>query len=691
MSYLITQAEVANATSLMGAKARTLAQVALECGHVPAFVGVSTAVVEKIWQMEEEERTLCILEIVSELKELFPETELFAIRSAALNEDQGSSSQAGQFHTELAVTWEGISDALWKVVQIGVMRLKGRPELFSCFIQVYQEADLAGVTFTRGPEGDPRLFIEYHFGRGEALVSGSIQPLTLNRFWGDDRPFLLSTVRETEELLFAWKHLEEYFGHPQDIEWCVVRGEWFLLQARPITTLSSEVYQGLLEADAVLPAKQPFFYEQTEIAELAPHPSQLTLSLLERLYREDGPIVRAYTSIGVIYDPRDFFSLVAGQLYVDREEELKTLLSSFTLLDPKSPGIPQKQSLLAPLQRMKLQRALSSSRVPAPIQLGRLTEALTRSPEARTVTEWQNAFLKIYEDIFLTNLATQQELSRLETVLARTTLSSVSVLSSQIASAYRLDLSLPRTHLHQAWQGNGLDIADSSLFIARRDQEVKRSENETDVWWKQLSSLSRTAFEPVIRAAVQADQLREVGRWVTVCWMNHLRELIKEQCSLAGLSEEEAYQVRLEEWEEAMMPTREEIRARLEAYRRSAEYRLPSRLTNLPMQETQTQRGLSAGTAKGMLVLVDELSHRTEQESVILLTEQLRPELAPLLSRVKGVITARGGMLSHLAILAREQGIPVVSGVDFSELVSRSGQEVQIDGAKGTIEFNSMN
>jgi pyruvate,water dikinase len=31
--------------------------------------------------------------------------------------------------------------------------------------------------------------------------------------------------------------LEEFFGKPQDVEWCIRESELFLLQSRPITTL----------------------------------------------------------------------------------------------------------------------------------------------------------------------------------------------------------------------------------------------------------------------------------------------------------------------------------------------------------------------------------------------------------------------------------------------------------------------
>ncbi len=33
------------------------------------------------------------------------------------------------------------------------------------------------------------------------------------------------------------RKIEEHFGHPQDIEWCLADGTFYIVQSRPITTL----------------------------------------------------------------------------------------------------------------------------------------------------------------------------------------------------------------------------------------------------------------------------------------------------------------------------------------------------------------------------------------------------------------------------------------------------------------------
>lgn len=679
MSSIFLQEEI-QGSSAVGAKARVLAELAEQIGHVPAFVVIPTTMVDRLWQAEEEERVVLLAELRAEVRAQLGEVDRLAIRSAGLQEDQTHSSQAGQFYTAINVAWENFDEALWKVIQFGVLRTKGVPGQFSCFVQVYIEPELAGVTFTRGPEGDPRLWIEYHAGRGDTLVSGQVQPVSCKRFWGEEVPFLLPVTADLDALLLAWKDIEARYEHPQDIEWCIANGEWYLLQARPITTITPEVYQGLLEVDMVLPVQAPFWYEQTAITELAPHPCGATLSLLEALYEKTGPIAAVYAALKVEYYPRDFLCLVAGHLYVDCEEELKTLFPEYTVLATETSGVATRRSVLGMIKASFRQRRLSLCQIPAPIQLQQLEEGLAVVVPILSIEACLVAFLQRYQTIFQTNLAAQQSTMQLQRILVKTSIVATSLSQSVFAQEYRLNLKGVVNRCGTSWRGNGLDLADESPFV-RSSVALSRTKNEADHWWERLSPLARTAYEPVIRAAVQGDQLREVGRWVTVRWVNGLREAILAAGRSAGLSQAEALQVNLEEWR-SELPSAEILTERVADYVRTAQYVLPSRFTNLPEPATTTQ-GLSSGITEGVLCRSEELGTVADP---ILWTEQLSPDLAPLLPQLKGIICARGGVLSHLAILAREQNIPVVSGYTLSETTLMLGDRLRMDGGEGRVE-----
>jgi len=112
-------------------------------------------------------------------------------------------------------------------------------------------------------------------------------------------------------------------------------------------------------------------------------------------------------------------------------------------------------------------------------------------------------------------------------------------------------------------------------------------------------------------------------------------------------------------------------------------------------------RGLPAspGAASGIAVFdADTAEKRAEQgESVILIRTETSPEDIHGMHAAKGILTARGGMTSHAAVVARGMGRPCVSGVgtlaiDGKAKIARiagreirEGDVVTIDGATGEV------
>jgi len=58
-----------------------------------------------------------------------------------------------------------------------------------------------------------------------------------------------------------------------------------------------------------------------------------------------------------------------------------------------------------------------------------------------------------------------------------------------------------------------------------------------------------------------------------------------------------------------------------------------------------------------------------------------------LFSRAAAVITDVGASLSHATIVARELGIPAVVGCGNATTLLKTGDRVQVDGAKGLVEI----
>ena len=115
---------------------------------------------------------------------------------------------------------------------------------------------------------------------------------------------------------------------------------------------------------------------------------------------------------------------------------------------------------------------------------------------------------------------------------------------------------------------------------------------------------------------------------------------------------------------------------------------MPSKLSCVSFVKKSESIGVSQGCAEGKLIGQDDLNAGSLLgNDYILYTEVLSPDLVKYFGNIRGIISSNGGMLSHLAILARESQIPVVAchELPFAQV---KGFRVQIDGALGLVNIN---
>ncbi len=70
----------------------------------------------------------------------------------------------------------------------------------------------------------------------------------------------------------------------------------------------------------------------------------------------------------------------------------------------------------------------------------------------------------------------------------------------------------------------------------------------------------------------------------------------------------------------------------------------------------------------------------------ILVTVRTDPGWAPLFPTTSGIVVERGSTLSHSAVVARELGIPAIVGVPGLTTIVQDGENMRMDGEKGTME-----
>lgn len=94
----------------------------------------------------------------------------------------------------------------------------------------------------------------------------------------------------------------------------------------------------------------------------------------------------------------------------------------------------------------------------------------------------------------------------------------------------------------------------------------------------------------------------------------------------------------------------------------------------------------SAGIAEAEALVIKDVKDAKDVKGKILVAKMTDPGWVFLLASASGIISEKGSLLSHTAIISRELGIPAVVGVNEATDLIRSGDIIRIDGTTGKIE-----
>ncbi len=220
-----------------------------------------------------------VVKEVTHYLSLFGEEHAYAVRSSATAEDLPHASFAGQQDTYLNIIGkEAILQHIKKcwaslfTDRAVVYRMQNnydhRQVYLSVIVQKMVFPQASGILFTADPITSNRnlLSIDASFGLGEALVSGLVSAdcykvrgdkivekmiatkklAIYGRKEGGTETKQLNpsqqksqtlTEQQILQLTQIGRQIEAHFGCPQDIEWCLADGTFYIVQSRPITTL----------------------------------------------------------------------------------------------------------------------------------------------------------------------------------------------------------------------------------------------------------------------------------------------------------------------------------------------------------------------------------------------------------------------------------------------------------------------
>lgn len=642
---------------------------------VPQFVAIPSSAIKELY-VNEAERNETARQAADVLG-----SEKYAVRSSALIEDSENQSYAGQFLTKINLSGDMLAQGISEVIAQAKEFLRGDLDKFSLIIQEYIAPDIAGVTFTRSPNGSREMMIEYGYCTGEKIVSGATKPATFSFYWNEP-DIARSESRITDQMVEIFKQLEQKHGQPQDIEWCLKGGRFYLLQTRPITTISKTQYQQIIFLDETLPKQEKYLYEKTEISEIAPRPTASTLDLLKRAYSKNGPIDKVCQRYGVAYRNTDFLKIIGNELYVDREKEIKGLLPSYSYLAGTS-FLPKYSMFAKTIPTVKNILALNKIRTRDYDPLFRDLKAKIESLQPETDVEaGLEMFLSDYKTVFETNLRSGLSLKKLSVVLKNEP-----IRVPEILREYSLFGDIAKFQVDQPTgiKGNTIELSDDTVFVAN-DIIIKEPSAKMLRWWQAASSLKKKRLQRIIYEAIIYNRLREYGRWLAVKNVNVLRAALLCAAGEKGFTDpRNIFFAQLADVISNRVTESSCVENKTD-YEKYGRYNLPARLAHTKIVEPAPIIGVSSGLARGVIQNREFIDRaKTKEKNYILYTEILHPELTKYFDRISGIVSNNGGLLSHLAIIAREKNIPVIVGCELARSGAKLGDHVQIDGDSGKI------
>lgn len=672
---------------LSGAKAAALAEAARHgLPTVPGFV-VSTAAVNA-----RSAGAPLPGEVLAAWAELSQDGQLpLVVRSSSTVEDLGDSSMAGRFESVVGVRGRSeFTRAVDVVIGSRAGAADGSDSLsgdepLAVLVQPLLEARCGGVLFGIDPVSgrEDRLVVAVTAGGPDRLVSGEVDGsrYELDRSGrrvahtpGDGGAPL--SRRRLRELARLATRVQEVFDGPQDVEWAVDGvGRLRLLQSRPVTAEPRGRPAGPVFGPGPVIETFPEPLQPLEV-DLWVEPLR---SALRRALRLAG------TATDDALDASPLVVVLDGWVAVDLD-----------LLDPRhrKPRLAERLDPRPPLRRLY-----------ASWRVGRLRAALPAL--ARDVIDAADETLS--GTPALSGLSERQ----LVAVLRRLRPALVSVHAHELLTGLLVDPAKPGTtgaaaalrvlaRGRQAGMADADVVAASPVVLALAPPQVRAApllpedvgRGDGSPWeGAPVGNPGGDAEEgppPAGGADVQEDPglLREALR-LRARWLQELGAraawLLGERLAASGrLPRADAVrEVHLDELTAAvhdpgtgLRPAPHEPGDPL-----PARFRVSNTGRPVAVAGAGGASGAGGGAGRGPVHQGDD-----PPEGAVLVVRTLDPVLAPVLPRLAGLVAETGSVLAHLAILAREAGVPTVVGYAGAEEKFSPGTVVRVDGDAGTVE-----
>ncbi|WP_405566210.1 PEP-utilizing enzyme [Streptomyces phaeochromogenes] len=627
-------------------------------------------------------------------------TRPLVVRSSSPQEDTQESSLAGQFASVLDVQgWHEFRAAVRTVLD-SAHRPDGTVAPMAVLVQPMLAARVGGVMFGADPvEGrTDRMLVSAVRGGPDSLVSGE-QPGT--NYWLSRWGRLLRTEPDDPEGLLGADGLRRLarlarqasgvFGGPQDIEFGFdASGQLWLFQSRPITAMAAR------------PARGARLLGPGPVAETLP--DQLE-PLEEDLWV--APMARglaAALDIGGTAPRRQLRSVPVVTAVGGRAAADLRLLGAapprsrwLALLNPA----PGARRLAAAWRVGRLTAALPGLAVDLVADVDRRlaetpsADRLTRPDLVATLRWTRTVLVSLHAQEALAGaLLPEPRATAAGTALAALTESrALGVPDDRMVAAQPVVLALVAPGLGRELRLPADPGHTEGAVAARQGATPTAADTDTPATLDTLPAAS----PPPLPSLPPREALRLRIRWVQELQVRLVRDAARRLVVRGGLGE--ASKVGLLRW-------REFVEA-LEHGRLPGDFkeRLP-RAVSAPLPdafrlaeggtvvaERPVGKGKSKGGSEGAGQGVSGGRAAgtawdgtgTRPADPVLVVRTLDPALAPLLPGLAGLVAQTGSPLSHLALLAREFGLPTVVGATDAVRRFPPGSRLTVDGTTGDV------
>jgi phosphohistidine swiveling domain-containing protein len=651
--------------ALTGAKAAALAMAAAaSLPVVPGFV-VTTAATDRISGSADLPD-----EVVAAWRELSRDgTVPLVVRSSSTVEDLGDSSMAGRFESVVGVRGEQeFAAAVQAVIASRESACGGSDALsgdepIAVLVQPLLDARCGGVLFGIDPVSgrEDRLVVAAVEDGPDRLVSGAV----------DGSRYALETdgscvesehadggVRlrrgELVQLAGLAARTAEVFGGPQDVEWAFdERCQLRLLQSRPVTATPRGVPDGPVLGTGPVAETFPEPLRCLEVDLWVP-PLEAALGAALRL---------AGTAAAEAIEQSPIVKVVGGRVAVDLDllEPGESRTGALARLDPRprvrrlraSWRVGRLRAALPALARDVVDSAdLALAAVPpfADLTDRQLVALLQRSRPALTSVHAHEVLIGLLAD------ATSRGLTGVSTalrVLARARAAGTP--DAEVVAANPVVLALIPPGIGRALELPA-DVVEPELPPAGTGDEVAALREALRLRARWLQEVTARAAGELGRRLAEGGRLPSAAAVADVP-VGELAAAVRDPAVVltpqaAGPGEP--------------LPAR---------------FRLGSK--GLPIAVGATGSATGAGGGRGVGVV-----HQGNDppEGCVLVVRNLDPSLASYLPRLAGLVAETGSVLAHLAILARESGVPTVVGYADATEKLPAGTRVEVDGDEGRVE-----